>query len=141
MKFITYSLSQQEEIENSADSDEHHQRQHEILLDSSCLDSPQFGAKPIRDICGTIAKEAIDDGQIKVIADNGPEPVCGRTEDMENPVDHALVYELINNILCEPVGRLDKDSVIEFVEVIFIFEERNLQSVFRGRIDVAIDEP
>src|SRR5215213_3596527 len=131
MKFITYSLSQQEEIQNRADGNEHHQRQHEILLDASCLDGPQFAAKPVRDIGGTVTEKAIDDRQIKVITDERTQPVGGGTEDVQDAVDHALVQEPVNDVLCEPVGWFDKHTIIEFIKVIFILKQRDLQSVFR----------
>src|SRR5512134_1801937 len=99
MKFITYSLSQLEEIEYRTDGNEHYQRQHEILLDAPGLDSPQFAAKTVRDICRTVAKETIDDGQVKVIADEGTEPICYWSKDMQNTVDHALVHKLVDHIL------------------------------------------
>src|SRR5215211_1013681 len=127
MKFIIDSLSQQEEIKYRTDGNEHHQRQHKILLDAPGLDSPQFSAKPICDICGTVTEEAIDDGQVKVIADEGTKPICGRTEDVQNAVDHALVHEFVNNVFREPVGRFDEHAIINLVKIIFVLEKRDLE--------------
>src|SRR5215212_3742395 len=120
MKFITYSLSQQEEIQNRTDGNEHHQRQHEIVLDASCLDGPQFAAKPVRDICGTVTEEAIDDRQIKVITDERTQPVGGGAEDVQDAIDHALIEELVDDVLSEPVGGLNKHTIIKFVKVILV---------------------
>src|SRR5918996_2821655 len=113
MKFIVDSLSQQEEIENSTDGNEHHQRQQHILLDASCLNYSQSFPGPVCDLCGTIPEEAIDDGQIKVIADECTKPICERTEDMQDAVDHTLIHELVNDIFREPIGRFDKNAIIE----------------------------
>src|SRR5512138_3467754 len=100
MKFIMYSLSQHEEIECCADDNEDHQCKHQILLDTSGLDAAQLAAKPVCDISRTITKETIDDGQVKVIPDRGAQSLCCRSKDVQDAIDHTLVHELVNNILC-----------------------------------------
>jgi hypothetical protein len=82
MKFIMYSLSQQEEIERRADSDEDNEREHEILLDAPSLNCAQFTAKPVCHICRAITKEAVDDRQVKFITDEGADTIGRWTEDM-----------------------------------------------------------
>src|SRR5215208_2596348 len=146
MKFITYSLSQHSEVsevevQRRANYRKYYQRKHKILLDAPSLDSTQFTTKPVRHICRAIAEKAIDNRQIKVIADGRTQPVCNGTEAMQNTIDHALIQELINDILCKPVGGLDEKSIVDLVKVIFILEQRDLQSVLRRRIDIAIDRP
>src|SRR5918993_1099028 len=132
MKFITYSLSHKEEIKNCANGNEHHQRQHQIMLDASSLNDPQLVARSICDLRRAVAEEAIDNGQVEIIADDGAQPVGCRSEDVQDAVDHALIHELIDDVFRKPVGRLDKGTVIKFIEVIFVLEQRDLEAVFRG---------
>src|SRR5690349_9134180 len=141
MKFITYSLSQQEKIEHCADGNKHYQGQHQILLDTTGLDSSQFSAKPISHVCGAIAKEAIDDRQIEIITDKCTQTLCCWTKDMQDAINDSLIYKLVNNIFRKPVGRFDKNMIIEFIEVILVLEERDLPPIFCRRIDIAIRDP
>src|SRR6266508_5963372 len=130
MKFIRHSLSQHEEIEHRADGNKHHQRKHEVLLDASCLDRTQFPTKPVGHVSRAITEEAIDDRQIDIIANEGTKSVCKRTEDVQDAVNHALIHKFVDDILREPVGRFDEHTIIEFVKIIFVLEQRDLQSVF-----------
>src|SRR5215216_1264487 len=141
MKFIMDSLSHQEEIQSRTNGNKHHQCQHEILLDASRLDDPQPISRPVSDFCRTVAEEAIDDGQIEVIADAETNPIRERAEDVQNAIDHALVQELVDDIFCEPVGWLDKHTIVEFVKIVLILEQWDLESVFCRRIDIAIGNP
>src|SRR5512138_3165664 len=138
---IAYSLSQHEEIEHSTDGNEHNERQHQILLDASGLDEAQLAANPLGDSCRAIADEAIDDRQVEIISNGGTDPTRGWTEDVQEAVDHALVQELVDDVLREPVRRFDQDTVVDLVDVIFVLEQRELQPVLRRGVDVAIDEP
>ena len=141
MKFIMYSLSQHEEIECRANDNEDHQCEYEILLDTAGLDDAHSFTRAVRDLCRAVAKEAIDHGQVEFIADEGTKRVSYRTKAVQYAIDDALVDKLVDHILCEPVGRFDKDTIIEFVEVILVLEQWDLEPIFRRQIDIAIDDP
>src|SRR5687768_12861631 len=60
---------------------------------------------------------------------------------MQYTVDHALIQEPVDNILGEPIGRLDEDPIIELVKVIFVLEQWDLEPVFCKCVDIAICDP
>jgi hypothetical protein len=59
---------------------------------------------------------------------------------MQKTVDNFLVHELVDNIFCKPVGGLDEEEVVGFINVVFVLEDRDLQFVLCRRADIAIDE-
>src|SRR4030095_6211050 len=102
MKSIMVSLRQHEE-QHRADGNKHDQREHEILLDTTGLNSAQFTARPIGGIGRAIAKETINDWQVKIVAYRVAKPLCARTEEVQDAINHAQIHELVNDILCKPV--------------------------------------
>src|SRR5512134_1889196 len=128
MKSIMGSLSQHEEVQRRADRQEHDQGKHEILLDSTGLNDAQFAAKPVGGISRAIANEAIDDRQVELIADSIANALRAGSEQMQDAIDQPLIQQLVDDILGEPVDRLDKDPVIKFVKVIFVLQEVDLES-------------
>src|SRR6185436_7829768 len=131
------SLSQHE-VQHCADADEHHQREHKILLNTACLNGAQLAAKPVGCIRRTVTEEAVDDRQIEVISNRGTNTLCARPEEMQDAVDDALIQELVNDVLGKPVNRFDKDGVIHFIEVVFSLQEINLEFVFRDGVNSTI---
>src|SRR6188474_1860639 len=108
MKFINGSLSKQEIIKRGANGNKCHQRIHKILLDAPGLNSAQFASKPVCDICRTIAKESIDNGQVKVVTDEGTKPIRNRIKDMQDTVNQAQVHPFVDERFGKPVCRFDK---------------------------------
>ena len=97
-----YSLSQQEEVEDRADDDENHQCEHEVLLDTSGLDDAQAFASTERDVRRAVAEEAIDNRQVKIIADDGADALRDGTEAVQEAIDQALVHPLVDEGFGKP---------------------------------------
>src|SRR5689334_5926095 len=131
MKFIMYSLSQQEEIERRADNDEDHEREHEILLDTTCLNSPQFTTKPVCHICSAIAEETVDDRQVKFCADEGAKSASSGTEDVQDAINEAFIHPGRDEDFRNPDRRFDKEEVIDLIKVVFVLEKTKLEFIFR----------
>src|SRR5436190_22437510 len=100
-------LCQHKEIQHRADHNEEYQREHKILLDTSCLDYTQFATSGISDIRCTITEEAVDDWQVKIVADCSTNPLCNRTEAMQEAINDGLIQELVNDVLAKPNDWLD----------------------------------
>ena len=113
----------------------------QILLDTTRLNGTQVFANPIGGIGGTIAKELIDHRHIKVIADGGTNSACGGTKDVQNAIDETFVHPLGDEDFGEPDQWFDEEEIIDFVEIIFVLEHRNLQFILFSRIDIAIHKP
>src|SRR6476646_3349693 len=136
MKFIMYSLCQHEEIDCRADDNEDHQCKHQILLDTSRLDSTQPLPGTIGNICRAIAKETVDHRQIKFVADDRTQTLRGWSKDVQEAVDQAFIEPLVNKSFCKPVGGSYENGIVDFVNVILIFEQWDLQSILGSRIDI-----
>src|SRR6266498_4913444 len=119
-------LSQQEEVEYRANGDEDYQRKHEILLDTSRLDGTQLFSNTVCHIRRAIAEEAIDNWQIKIVADRRTQSLCYRSEAMQETIDQTLIHPLIDKGFREPIGRFDEKEIIDFVKVVFVLEHGNL---------------
>src|SRR5688572_15322046 len=60
---------------------------------------------------------------------------------MQDTINHTLVQEFVHHILGKPVGGSDKDAVVDFIKVIFIFQEWDLESILCWRFNIPIDNP
>ncbi len=110
------------------------------MLDAPRLNDAQFLAGEIGDICRAVAEESVDEGQVEVIADGVADALRAGTEEMQDTVNETLVHDLVDGFIGKPRDGFDENRFVDFVNIIFVLEEAELQFVFGRGIDIAIHQ-
>src|SRR5512139_17689 len=119
---IAWLLCHQQEVQQPADHKQNDQREKKILLDASRLNGAKIFAEPPSHVCGTIAEELIDDGQIKVIADRASDSAGGWSKQMKDAIDEAFVHPFGDEYFREPDGGFDEHNIVKFIDIPLVLE-------------------
>src|SRR5258706_10777315 len=103
-------------------------------------------AAPLEDFGGAIAQQVIDEWQVEALPQERADPERDTRHAMQDTVDDGAVQPLGSEYFANPHQRLDDEESVEFIEVVFILQERvqgteSLQRIPLPGSDVPVNQP